>query len=79
MVSGLIVCALAGLALVGMTAILTLSAIWPGLWLANLLVPASIMLVGLLLLAWGVIARAPSPDAALQPSQGVHDVVESNL
>jgi len=78
-VSGLVVCGLAGLALIGMTMILALGALWPGWWLANLITPGIIILAGFALLAWGVIARPASPGTALEPSQGLNEVVESNV
>jgi len=77
-VSGLAVCGLAGLALIGMTAILAAGALWPGWWLVNLIGPGIIILAGFFLLAWGVIARSASPGTALEPSQGLNEIVESN-
>ncbi len=77
-VSGLVVCGLAGLALIGMTSILALGALWPGWWLVNLIGPGIIILAGLFLIAWGVIARPASPGTALEPSQGLNEVIESS-
>ena len=58
--AGLILCGLAGIGLIGMTAIL------PVYWPLNLLGPALFILVGLLLLIWGVIRRSPP----LEPAAG---------
>jgi hypothetical protein len=74
---GLIICGLAGVALVGMTAILAFGALWPGWRLVSLMGPGIIILAGFLLIAWGVIARRASPGTALVPSQSVKEVVET--
>ncbi|GAB4533113.1 MAG: hypothetical protein Kow0063_14590 [Anaerolineae bacterium] len=74
MVSGLVVCGLAGLALAAMTTILTLAAVWPGLWLVNLAGAAVIILTGLLLIAWGLITRRASPGSVLELPQGPNQV-----
>jgi hypothetical protein len=55
MVVGLIIVGLAGAALIGMTAILSIAAIWPGWRLFNLLGAVIIVLVGAALLVWGVV------------------------
>jgi hypothetical protein len=75
---GLIVCGLAGLALVGMTAILALGALWPAWRLVSMIGPAIIILAGFLLIAWGMIARPASPGTALVPRQESNEVVETN-
>ncbi|MCK4306087.1 MAG: hypothetical protein KAY24_17740 [Candidatus Eisenbacteria sp.] len=56
--AGLILCGIAGMGLIGMTAILSA---W---WLPNLLGPAILILVGFSLLISGVIRRSPSPAPA---------------
>jgi len=66
LVAGLVVCALAGLGLAGMTAILTVATVWPGWWLVNTLGPAIIILTGILLLVWGVIGRPSSPNPVME-------------
>jgi hypothetical protein len=76
-VIGLIICGLAGLALVGMTAILAIGALWPGWRLVSLISPTIIILAGFLLIAWGILSRHASPGTALVPSQGVNEVVET--
>jgi hypothetical protein len=59
-VAGLILCGLAGVGLIGMTAVVSA---W---WLPNLLGPAILILVGFLLLISGVIHRSPSPEPAVE-------------
>jgi hypothetical protein len=58
--AGLIVCGLAGLALVGMTTILS------GWWPISLLGAGTLILAGFLLLLWGVIGRRPLPKPAAE-------------
>lgn len=55
-VAGLILCGIAGMGLIGMTAVVSA---W---WLPNLLGPALLILVGLLLLIGGTRRRPPSPS-----------------
>lgn len=57
-VTGLLISGLAGMGLIGMTAI------FPWWWPVNLLGPVVIILVGFLLLIWGVVRRPPSPSPA---------------
>ena len=56
--TGLVVCGLAGLALVGMTTILS------GWWPISLLGSGALILAGGVLLLWGVIGRLPLPRPA---------------
>lgn len=58
--AGAITCGLAGLSLVGMTAIIS---DW---WLINLSGPVILMLAGFLMLVWDVLQRATSPGAATE-------------
>ncbi len=58
--AGIILCGLAGVALIGMTAILALSTLWSGLWLVGLSGPAILILAGILLVVWNVIPRPQS-------------------
>ncbi|MCP4541993.1 MAG: hypothetical protein GY832_33100 [Chloroflexi bacterium] len=58
--AGIILCGIAGLGLIGMTAIM------PTYWLLNLMGPALFIIVGLLLLIWGVVRRSPSPELAAE-------------
>lgn len=58
--AGIILCGIAGFGLIGMTAIM------PTYWLLNLLGPALFIVVGLLLLVWGIVRRPPSPELAAE-------------
>ena len=58
--AGIILCGIAGFGLIGMTAIL------PTYWLLNLMGPALFIIVGFLLLIWGVVRRSPSPEPAVE-------------
>jgi hypothetical protein len=64
--AGLIVCGLAGAGLIGMTVILSVATFWPGLWLVNLLGPIVVILIGLLMVFWNVIAHPPSSRPAAE-------------
>ena len=57
--AGIILCGLAGMGLVGMTAIL------PEWWVVNLVGPAVVVLVGLLLLIWSVTRRPASSEPSV--------------
>jgi len=57
-VTGLLISGLAGMGLIGMTAL------FPWWWPVNLLGPVVIILVGFLLLIWGVVRRPSSPGLA---------------
>lgn len=59
-VAGLILCGLAGVGLIGMTAVVSA---W---WLPNLLGPGLLILVGFLLLLSSVIHRSPAPEPAVE-------------
>jgi hypothetical protein len=59
--AGMILCGIAGMGLIGMTAILS------GWWLINLLGPIVLVLVGVAVLVWGLVRR-PAIHAS-QPSQ----------
>jgi hypothetical protein len=59
-VAGLILCGLAGVGLIGMTAVVSA---W---WLPNLLGPTILILVGFLLLLSSVIRRSPAPEPAVE-------------
>jgi hypothetical protein len=48
--------------LIGMTAVVPMVTILPGWWLVNLLGPAFFILVGFLVLIWGVVRRSPPPS-----------------
>ncbi len=58
--AGIILCGIAGFGLIGMTAIM------PTYWLLNLAGPALFIIVGFLLLIWGVVRRSPSPELAAE-------------
>jgi hypothetical protein len=60
LVAGLIVCGLAGLALIGMT---TAFSEWR---LVSLLGSTILIFMGILLLIWGMIRRSPSTSSALE-------------
>jgi hypothetical protein len=59
-VAGLILCGLAGVGLIGMTAVVSA---W---WLPNLLGPALLIFIGFLLLLSSVIRRSPAPEPAVE-------------
>jgi hypothetical protein len=54
-IAGLILCGIAAMGLMGMTAI------FPGWMLINLLGPAILIFIGLLVILWSVLRRSPSP------------------
>ncbi len=68
--AGIILCGLAGVALIGMTAILALSTFWSGLWLVSLFGPTILIVAGLFLVAWNVIPRRQSTTQILKQNQG---------
>jgi hypothetical protein len=76
--AGLVVCGLAGMALMGTTSILALGALWSGWWLAKLIAPAVIILAGALLLAWGALVYKSSPGTALEKTEEMNEVLEPN-
>ena len=59
-IAGLILCGLAGIGLIGMTAIM------PTYWLLNLIGPVLFILVGLLMVVWGLVRRSPSPQPVME-------------
>ncbi len=59
-IAGVVLCAVAGLLLVMMTAILA------GGWLLALVGPGFLILLGLAVLAWGILRRRPLPRSALE-------------
>jgi hypothetical protein len=61
-IAGLILCGIAAVGLVGMTAV------FPGWILINLLGPAILIFIGLLVVLWSVLRRSPSP-ATSEPAR----------
>ncbi len=59
-IAGIILCGLAGIGLIGMTAIMPMMPIY---WLLNMVGPIVFILIGLLMLIWGMVRRSPSPAA----------------
>jgi len=59
-IAGLILCGIAAIGLMGMTAI------FPEWLLINLLGPALLVFVGLLVIIWNVVRRSPSPEPAAE-------------
>ena len=68
--AGSILCGLAGVALIGMTAILASLTLWSGLWLVSLSGPAILVLAGILLVAWNVIPRRQSTTQIVTRNHG---------
>lgn len=68
--AGIILCGLAGVALIGMTAILALSTFWSGLWLVSLFGPAILIVAGLCLVAWNVIPGRQSTTQIVKQNHG---------
>jgi hypothetical protein len=61
-IAGLILCGIAAVGLMGMTAV------FPGWMLVNLLGPAILIFIGLLVILWSVLRRSPSP-ATPEPAE----------
>ncbi|HUT21408.1 MAG TPA: hypothetical protein VM366_19825 [Anaerolineae bacterium] len=57
MTAGILLCSIGGIAIVGMSAILSATWLASWLWAVRLVVPLSIILVGVLLLIWGLTQR----------------------
>jgi hypothetical protein len=66
LVAGLAVCGLAGLGLIGSLFLSLLSEVFSVWWIFRLMGPASIILVGFLLLAWGLLYRSPTSSLAAE-------------
>jgi len=59
-IGGIVLCGLAGIALIGMTAVV------PVYWLLNLVGPVVFILIGLLMLVWGMVRRPPLPEGVME-------------
>jgi hypothetical protein len=67
---GIILCGLAAIGLIGMTAVLALSTFWSGLWLVGLFGPTILILAGISLVAWNVIPRRQSTTQIVKRNHG---------
>jgi len=68
--AGIILCGLAAIGLIGMTAVLALSTFWSGLWLVGLFGPTILILAGISLVAWNVIPRRQSTTQIVKRNHG---------
>jgi len=58
MTAGILLCSIGGVAIVGMSAILSATWLAGWLWAVRLVIPLSVILVGVLLLIWGLTQRS---------------------
>jgi hypothetical protein len=66
LVTAAILLGLGGVGLIGMTAVVSLSGLWPGSWALNLIGPFAIMAAGLLLLILSLLHRPTSVGVAAE-------------
>jgi hypothetical protein len=66
LIAGSILCGVAALGLIGMTALIPLSTVMPGRWIVNLIGPALLVGLGFLLLASSLVRRPVLREAAAE-------------
>jgi hypothetical protein len=65
-VAGLVVCGLAGLGLAGSLFLSVVSDVFPAWWVFRLMGPATLILIGSLVLVWGLFDRSPTSGLAAE-------------